>query len=338
MPSRIESSETGASVQAPTVISLQAPSVEGFNQTMKEAGWDLEFLQINHGARPVEAIACATSAVALLQVEFDNHIHQRGSPPLGFVTFGMPSVPQRGLRFGTRDVDSESIMALSGPSGFDAVTDSGYSAYTVSISTERLAEVAAILEQPGLEDGKVTSGAVYTPDSVKLAGLRTGLNELFRVLAEQRDWRVIPTATSFIKKELPIALLQTLSQPSIQSRISASQRIHALKRARDFIAAHGKEPITVLDLCKTASCSLRTLNRAFHEQFGVSPKRYLTAFRLAGVRRSLLLGTVSNIGDAAAEWGFWHASKFTQDYKRMYSELPSATLHRATFPDRPVSP
>lgn len=223
-------------------------------------------------------------------------------------------------------------MILSGPAGFDAVTAGGYSAFTVSISTESLAEAADTLEQPELEDIASSGGAIYAPDPIKLACLRSCLNEVFQVVAELRDRQAMSSVTSFIERELPIALLRTLSRPLPQCRLDANLRRRALATALDFIAAYGKEPITVVDLCKAASCSLRTLNRAFHDQFGVSPKRYLMAFRLAGVHRSLLSGTAPHVGDAAAEWGFWHASKFTADYKRMFGELPSTTLsHRRRF-------
>jgi AraC family ethanolamine operon transcriptional activator len=32
------------------------------------------------------------------------------------------------------------------------------------------------------------------------------------------------------------------------------------------------------------------------------------------------------IQDIASHWGFWHLSQFAQDYKKLFGELPSATL------------
>jgi hypothetical protein len=32
-----------------------------------------------------------------------------------------------------------------------------------------------------------------------------------------------------------------------------------------------------------------------------------------------------SIGDAAARWGFFHLGNFANDYRRLFSELPSQT-------------
>lgn len=66
---------------------------------------------------------------------------------------------------------------------------------------------------------------------------------------------------------------------------------------------------------------------AFRELFGVSPKRYLQAVRLNGVRRDLLAATPeAKIADVANRWGFWHLGQFAADYRRQFDELPSETL------------
>jgi AraC family ethanolamine operon transcriptional activator len=34
------------------------------------------------------------------------------------------------------------------------------------------------------------------------------------------------------------------------------------------------------------------------------------------------------IQDIASHWGFWHLSQFAQDYRQLFGELPSDTLHK----------
>ena len=81
--------------------------------------------------------------------------------------------------------------------------------------------------------------------------------------------------------------------------------------------------------CQAAGVSWRTLNYVFRDIFGVTPKEYLQATRLDGVRKGLRqAGPDTTIGDIANRWGFWHMGQFAADYKRQFSELPSDTLRR----------
>jgi AraC family ethanolamine operon transcriptional activator len=102
-------------------------------------------------------------------------------------------------------------------------------------------------------------------------------------------------------------------------------------KARDFLMANPERPITVLDLCSHTYTSRRTLQYCFEEVVGVSPAAFLKTMRLNGVRRDLAETAGSMpIGDVAARWGFWHLSQFSVDYKKLFGELPSATVRRAS--------
>jgi transcriptional regulator GlxA family with amidase domain len=83
-------------------------------------------------------------------------------------------------------------------------------------------------------------------------------------------------------------------------------------------------------VCRQAQVSERVLHYAFKERFGISPKRYLQAFRLDSVRAELRSAdpSVAKISDVANRWGFWHMGQFAADYRRQFGELPSETLKR----------
>jgi AraC family ethanolamine operon transcriptional activator len=57
---------------------------------------------------------------------------------------------------------------------------------------------------------------------------------------------------------------------------------------------------------------------------------YLKALRLKAVHRQLQMAapTTAAIADTAKEFGFWSLGHFSRDYKTMFDELPSQTLHR----------
>ena len=104
---------------------------------------------------------------------------------------------------------------------------------------------------------------------------------------------------------------------------------NTIQKARDYIDAHADEPPAIQDVCRAAGVSWRTLDNAFRVLFGVTPKRYLQAMRLDGVRKELRRkGPSAKIADIANHWGFWHMGQFAADYRRQFGELPSETTRR----------
>ncbi|GAA1921225.1 AraC family transcriptional regulator [Nocardioides lentus] len=83
-------------------------------------------------------------------------------------------------------------------------------------------------------------------------------------------------------------------------------------------------------LARVACVSVRTLHGAFADQLGVSPMAYVRGVRLAKVRAELLAGDPERVRvtDVASRWGFFHQSRFAQQYRDQFGELPSATLQR----------
>jgi AraC family ethanolamine operon transcriptional activator len=107
-------------------------------------------------------------------------------------------------------------------------------------------------------------------------------------------------------------------------------RDRAVSRAVAYIEENAEEPIHLRDLCLTAGVSERTLRYGFLERYGVTPKAYLQAFRLNGVRRKLRRAdpVSTKVIDIANHWGFWHMGKFAADYRKLFGELPSETMNR----------
>ena len=121
-------------------------------------------------------------------------------------------------------------------------------------------------------------------------------------------------------------LLGSRSSPKY---VASRQRDLAIERAQTFISQNATEPLTVQDVCQATAVSERTLQYAFLEHFGVTPKAYLKAIRLNGVRRELKNAEPDvTINQVAMRWGFWHMSQFAVDYRKHFGELPSQTLQQ----------
>ena len=88
--------------------------------------------------------------------------------------------------------------------------------------------------------------------------------------------------------------------------------------------------ISVTDLATAAGVSERTLRKAFLSYFGVAPIKFLKCRTLNQVRKALQdsdssLTTVTQI---ATEHGIWELGRFATDYRLLFDELPSETLHQ----------
>jgi AraC family ethanolamine operon transcriptional activator len=90
------------------------------------------------------------------------------------------------------------------------------------------------------------------------------------------------------------------------------------------------EVVSISSFCQHAGLHERTLQRAFLDTFGTTPKSYMRAFRLNNAYKSLLHGdaNITTVTDVAINLGDCHMSQFAADYRRLFGELPSETLRK----------
>ncbi|WP_390618296.1 AraC family transcriptional regulator [Maricurvus nonylphenolicus] len=114
-----------------------------------------------------------------------------------------------------------------------------------------------------------------------------------------------------------------------QAQIAGLAKGHdkKLNTAVDYIMANLKQPLTLEELANVSGSSIRKLQADFSKQFNVGPKTYIKQARLRQVRQALQQDNNldKSVGDIAAEWGFFHASHFSREYKKLFGESPSET-------------
>ena len=301
--------------------------VDELGTVLATSGWQLDFRQLNRGPGPVRLSALSGAHTSVLGLEFEGSVHQHTIPPAGSVSFGIPARAHDCGTIGRRELFSESITAIGAESGMDVCSKQGFSVYTISIAESRLIELAA---QMGVAD----PDSVLSPHSLQrvfspreIGPLRQMLAQYLRAANSADPLGAVATAlSSEMERELPSKILSAWSQGCEAPYVSASNRARAIRKALEYLHSNSHRPVTVEDLCKASAASISTLERAFKERFDLSPKRYLMALRLGSVRRTLVeRDSAQNIANVAANWGFWHMSKFAADYKQMFGELPSQT-------------
>jgi AraC-like DNA-binding protein len=96
----------------------------------------------------------------------------------------------------------------------------------------------------------------------------------------------------------------------------------------EYMEANADEPLTPQELARVGCMSVRSLHASFQQTFGESPMAYLRRLRLDHVRAELLRSDSEQVRvtDVAMKWGFFHQSRFAQQYRARFGELPSRTL------------
>jgi len=296
-------------------------------------GWGLDWVQLDCGPLDATVQQIATPTALLSRFRFSRKFHQRGTSPPGVRTFGLigersPEVTWRG-----HTGRSTQILAFPANDLFEVISLPGFHGDTVSIPEDRIRSVA---EAAGLVDPleRLPSGFAFIEiDPRRPAGLRNAISQLHAAVATPSNDSADTTAVSELELGVDVALVAALqtARPTRGKHPEPWLRTRALRTALDYIEAHANEPPSVEEICRASGVSWRTLDYAFRDRFGVTPKRYLQALRLQHVRHEILGGGRPRpIWEVAAHWGFWHMGQFAADYRRQFGELPSATLRRTT--------
>ena len=101
-----------------------------------------------------------------------------------------------------------------------------------------------------------------------------------------------------------------------------------VQKVLDFISYHYADPITVMDMSKLVALERSYFCRIFKSAMGVSPKEYLTKFRLDKARYFLTESTLP-IGKISECVGFQSFSSFSRLFIAQYQQSPSQ--YRKTF-------
>lgn len=114
---------------------------------------------------------------------------------------------------------------------------------------------------------------------------------------------------------------------------SRARRAHYLiaQRAENFMRLNLRRYIYMHEICDAAGVSERALRYAFEDLFGTSPNRYLSMLRLCAACRGLSMADSSrkSVKAVALSCGLWDLSRFADNYRRVFGELPRDTLMRA---------
>ncbi len=111
---------------------------------------------------------------------------------------------------------------------------------------------------------------------------------------------------------------------------SAGRRHLIVARFEAYLDANPTTRLSLPEICDAIDVAERTLRRACEDLLGMSPIRYLSFRRMHLVRRALLRAMPSTVTvtKIACDYGFCELGRFSNAYRALFGESPSATLKR----------
>ena len=291
--------------------------------------WTLDLRQLDRGAFVGELLQFGVGGAHVSEARFGRTLLQKGGPPS---ELRMIAVPTRSTgEFTWRGIPVTNQDLIIFPRGADmaAASNPDFHVYTCAFPEELLATTSESLDVGELDELRWDTSVIRCR-APAMELVRKCLRKLCGRI-RNGDSLADPKFVDCATRELPTRLLSAVGT-SQRACLPATTRKRelALVRAEAFVEQCAQENIDVRDISRAAQVSQRTLQYAFVERFGMTPKAFLNAHRLNSVRRELRAADPAKekVADVANRWGFWHLGQFAADYRAQFDELPSQTLRR----------
>ena len=251
-----------------------------------------------------------------------------GAAKPGGVSIFLPTHSPLGITGNGHQLDESSLMINQTGDEFCIANDSSRPWFSVYIPYETLAG---------------TSGDATTPFPFMHGFVQVSLPSIqrFRSVIGQFNEAVQRAAADFESAAAQRAAEQKLV-PEIRGLLAVPHQVEPtigrhtvprgqiIRRSMDFVDQHEGEYLSVEQLAAAAGVSERTLRDAFQQYVGVAPVRYLNRRTLHQVRRALKAAdsSMATVTEIATKFGVWQLGRFARDYRYLFGELPSETLHQ----------
>ena len=305
-------------------LTLKQEKTQDFDeQATLLQGWNQHYAQLSPGRFSGAIVELFFDDIHLFMETTSHALHQNGKLDEDVIAIGIPlRASGHGLFCGST-MAAGAVPVFSGRDGFEFYSPDHLTMGGMVASRDALAEW---LPEPLLEE--LETGAhlkIASPQTLAEAG--RFLHTLFDLCSRLPHLHRSETFRQSIRDAVYACMADVLTHGDApEGGLSPGRRAKIVQQARDYIEAVCDESIGVEDLCRELNVSRRTLQYCFQEVLGMNPVAFVRARRLNRVRQ--MLKEVDSVTEAATAWGFWHFGHFSQEYKKLFGELPSDTLRR----------
>lgn len=176
-------------------------------------------------------------------------------------------------------------------------------------------------------------GRILRPQRVVSAHLLRLHAEACRIAEADNGSTGDPSIRRGLEQELRYAVVDCISADDNKQDLMKEER-HAdiMVRFERAIAIHPERQPSLAELCVTIGVAERTLRACCAEFLGLSPTRYILLRRLNMARSALRRADPANasVAEIARSFQFSELGRFAVTYRRMFGEMPSITLRKAS--------
>ena len=303
--------------------------IDQFREQASQLGWEAESTQISSGPNQISLDHCAFPELLVAHHHVKQAMYDVFDVPPGHVVLAICRVKLPVTYCGM--VLPPSLLAILRPvRTYEVRLPANWETYEFTISE-------ALIERTELFPPEFFAKTVPLEQAlVPLVEPQTGqflkrMDSFFRMFRSGKG--TIARADSIA--DVYDFILQGLQQ-LIDAGLAAgpaesprpTRRPDLVKRARDFMIANLDMTLTADEIAQALGVSRRVLTYAFQSNLGIGPYQYFLSEKLHAVRRKLKTSDAS-VAEASMSYGFSTPSRFTQQYKRLFGELPSVTWRRS---------
>jgi AraC family transcriptional regulator, ethanolamine operon transcriptional activator len=298
--------------------------VDAMSATMAD-GLKCEYVQLEPGSFVAEWNVIRLPAMAVQFGCEQISVARRMRVPADRWAFVVPLAVPRSARWDGVAVHGGELIVSAPRSESYGFDPAGMSIAVVSISPAAMPEIAGA----AIPFARHGESRVLRPEAVLLSALRDELVALQISASASSAARADVTAHEAVQR-LSTCLVRCLCPPAQHDTPSVDGRSRVVRQAEEFFRSHVGEPISIAQLSAVARVSERSLRNAFHRVYTTSPKRYLRLWQLHQVHHALRTVEKSDVTvtDIATDHGFFELGRFAGEYKALFGEAPSKTLHR----------
>lgn len=311
-----------ANFSRPTQSLQSYDCLESFSLAVRSSGLDVDFQQTQPGKLQIRVQTTPFDKLSITRFCVSAPTIRRGAPKPGVVTFWLREDTRAmdGYWCG-QSIDGSGVSVF--PGEFYASGHRGLDATVIEIDRKYLSWVAGLMEHD-LRDADVRGPLAVQLDRTQLAELVAHKNALLS------GCTTVDSAQGQL--DLSLGLLNAIRETPHKVRPRLAARQKAFSMACSYIDAYAGEEMTSADLCTAAGVSQRTLEYAFQDCAGLTPKAYLKVVRLNHTRVALRRAEPGvRVADAANRWGFWHMGQFARDYQHLFGRYPKDDLRAAKY-------
>jgi len=112
-----------------------------------------------------------------------------------------------------------------------------------------------------------------------------------------------------------------------------NKRLAIVKRAIEYIDSSSLLHISIPTILQHTFCSVRSLEYAFNNILGTSPKRYLILRRMHLIKKQLLSNPEYKIKDIVSQYGIVNLGRFAHDFNTLFGEYPKNLMLKQLNPN-----